>query len=65
MMMLDRKRAVELTASPTDDAAVGALMAEPETAISDAPVFAPEAVASLLALLSPKTPKEPKEPKER
>ncbi|MFV8131528.1 hypothetical protein [Streptomyces syringium] len=61
MTMLDRKRTVELTTSPTDDAAVGALMAEPETALGDAPAFTPDATATLLLLLSPKAPKEPKE----
>ncbi|SEG77078.1 hypothetical protein SAMN04489712_111245 [Thermomonospora echinospora] len=43
----------------TDAADIGALMVEPETAISDAPVFTPNGALLLLAavLLSPKGPK--------
>ncbi|MCC3770818.1 hypothetical protein [Streptomyces sp. UNOC14_S4] len=52
-------------ASPTADtavAALGDLMVEPEAAISDPPLPAPEAGGVLLGLLA-MSPKEPKEPK--
>ncbi|MEU1126085.1 hypothetical protein ABZ371_21605 [Streptomyces sp. NPDC005899] len=53
---------ITLTATPTDTTALGALMVEPEAAISDAPLHTPEAAGFLLALLllSPKEPKEPR-----
>lgn len=48
-----------LTATLTETAAVAALMAEPEAAISDAPVASPRAAGGLLLalglLLSPRT----------
>ncbi|MEV7192050.1 hypothetical protein AB0N81_09590 [Streptomyces sp. NPDC093510] len=51
-----------LLLTPTDSAALGTAMVEPETILSDAPTYAPEAqgVLLLLVLLSPKEPKEPK-----
>ncbi|MEK8145620.1 hypothetical protein NKH18_42785 [Streptomyces sp. M10(2022)] len=53
---------ITLTATPTQATALGALMVEPEAAISDAPLYTPEAAGFLLALLllSPKEPKEPR-----
>lgn len=50
-----------LAATLPETTAVTSLMAEPEAAISDAPVFSPQAAGALLALLllSPKT--EPKD----
>ncbi|WKX72032.1 hypothetical protein ACQUSR_13110 [Streptomyces sp. P1-3] len=43
--------------------ATHALMVEPETTISDAPLYSPEAKGALLLLLllSPKSPKEPRD----
>ncbi|RLU85852.1 hypothetical protein CTZ27_26135 [Streptomyces griseocarneus] len=51
-----------ITATPTEVAALGDLVVEPEATISDPPLPAPEAAGFLLALLllSPKEPKEPK-----
>lgn len=51
---------ISLTATPTQTATLGALMTEPEAAVSDAPLYTPEAAGLLLALLllSPKEPKE-------
>ncbi|THC51914.1 hypothetical protein [Streptomyces sp. A1499] len=56
-----------LLVSSTDTATLCTAMVEPEAALSDAPVYAPQAagVLLLLALLSPKEPKEPKEPKDK
>jgi len=50
-----------ISATLTETAAVTALMAEPEAAISDAPVASPHAAGILIlaALLGPKT--EPKD----
>jgi hypothetical protein len=47
-------------ASPEELETVTALMAEEESAISDAPIYRPEAAGALLLglLLSPKEPKE-------
>ncbi|CAM5691048.1 hypothetical protein SALBM135S_08981 [Streptomyces alboniger] len=52
-----------LLVSSTDAATLGSIMVEPEAGTSDAPVYAPQAAASLLllVLLSPKEPKEPKD----
>jgi hypothetical protein len=49
-------------ATPTDVSALDMLMAEPESVISDAPLYTPSAagVLLLLILLSPKGPKENK-----
>lgn len=51
-------------ATPAEMSTLDALMAEPETAVSDAPLHAPNALALLLlaaaALLSPRTPRDPK-----
>lgn len=49
-----------LTATPTDAAAVGHLMVEPEAPLSDAPMYTPQATGKLLLLLllSPKEPKD-------
>ncbi|MET9415191.1 hypothetical protein ABZY03_13620 [Streptomyces klenkii] len=49
-------------ATPSESAAIGSLMVEPEAAVSGAPLPAPEAAGFLLLLLllSPKEPKEPK-----
>ena len=54
---------VPLLVSTTDAATLGTAMVEPEATLSDAPVYAPQAVGILLllALLSPKEPKEPKD----
>ncbi|AGJ58311.1 hypothetical protein ACFWFI_28905 [Streptomyces sp. NPDC060209] len=51
-----------LTATPAQTTTLSALMAEPEAAVSDAPLYTPEAAGFLLALLllSPKEPKEPR-----
>lgn len=48
--------------TPTDTAALGTAMVEPEAVLSDAPTYAPEAAGKLLLLLlaSPQQPKEPK-----
>ncbi|MER5896088.1 hypothetical protein [Streptomyces sp. NPDC001876] len=53
---------ITLTATTTETTALGALMVEPEAAVSDAPLYTPEAAGFLLALLllSPKEPKEPR-----
>ncbi|MFK4066466.1 hypothetical protein [Streptomyces sp. NPDC029674] len=53
-----------LLVTPTDTAALGTAMVEPEAILSDAPTYAPEAQGALLLLLlvSPKEPKEPKGP---
>lgn len=53
---------ITLTATQTETTALGALMVEPEAAVSDAPLYTPEAAGVLLALLllSPKEPKEPR-----
>lgn len=52
-------------ATPEEQAALQALMAEPEAAVSDAPLYSPQgagALALLLGLLlSPDVPKEPKD----
>ncbi|MFD4835627.1 hypothetical protein GT204_14530 [Streptomyces sp. SID4919] len=50
-----------IVATESEMSAVGTLMLEPETTVSGAPVYAPEAAGLLLALLllSPKEPKEP------
>ncbi|MCX4744016.1 hypothetical protein OG455_00555 [Kitasatospora sp. NBC_01287] len=52
--------AVTHRASERERLAATALMAEPETVVSDPPLFSPQAVGALLLglLLSPKTPKE-------
>lgn len=49
-----------LLIAPTDTAALGMAMVEPEAELSGAPVYAPEAAGFLLALLllSPKEPKD-------
>ncbi|MER5253018.1 MULTISPECIES: hypothetical protein [unclassified Streptomyces] len=48
-----------------DPVALGAAMVEPETAVSDAPVYSPQAGGAGLLLLglllSPSQPKEPKD----
>ncbi|MER5630513.1 hypothetical protein [Streptomyces nitrosporeus] len=51
------------TTTPTRTAALDALMVQPEAAVSDAPLYTPEAAGVLLALLllSPKEPKEPRD----
>ncbi|MEU5421802.1 hypothetical protein ACFY1P_25715 [Streptomyces sp. NPDC001407] len=53
---------LRLVATPSEAAAIGTLMVEPEATVSDPPLPAPEAAGFLLALLllSPKEPKEPK-----
>ncbi|MET9544827.1 hypothetical protein ABZY36_05845 [Streptomyces sp. NPDC006627] len=59
--MLAQHNAILVT--PTDVSALGTTMVEPETDLSDAPVYSPQAQGQLLllALLSPKAPKEPKD----
>ncbi|ONI87799.1 hypothetical protein ALI22I_20980 [Saccharothrix sp. ALI-22-I] len=56
--------AVRSVATPEQQVALGRLMAEPETSVSDAPLYSPQAagLALLLALLlvSPSVPEEPK-----
>ncbi len=49
-----------LLATPTDQAAVGHLMTEPEAPLSDAPMYTPQAagVLLLLVLLSPNEPRD-------
>ena len=51
-------------AAPADVELLGTLVAEPESAVADPPLPAPNAAAILLlglaALLSPATPKEPR-----
>ena len=56
------KTLVRPVVTPEDQAALGALMAEPEATLSDAPLYAPQAagVLLLILLLSPVTPKEPR-----
>ncbi|GGY99013.1 hypothetical protein [Streptomyces nitrosporeus] len=51
------------TTTPTRTAALDSLMVQPEAAVSDAPLYTPEAAGVLLALLllSPKEPKEPRD----
>lgn len=52
-------------ATPTQLSALDALMAEPETPVSDVPLYSPNAAGALLLaallLLSPVTPKETKQ----
>ncbi|MEU6820820.1 hypothetical protein ABZ921_09335 [Streptomyces atriruber] len=50
-----------LLVTPTDAAALGTAMVEPEAILSDAPTYSPQAggFLLLLALISPKEPKEP------
>ncbi|MER5635994.1 hypothetical protein ABT095_03445 [Kitasatospora sp. NPDC002227] len=52
-------------ASPPELGAVTRLIAEEESAVTDAPAYCPEASGELLllALLSPRTPKRPKDPR--
>lgn len=61
---MSTKTVVRPIATPADQAALGALMAEPEAAMSDATLCAPQAAAILLLglalLLSPVTPREPR-----
>jgi hypothetical protein len=58
------RTAVRTTATPEEQSALGMLMAEPETSLSDAPLHTPSAAGALLLglllILSPATPKEPK-----
>ena len=60
---MSMKTAVRSVATPADQATLSALMAEPEAALSDAPLYNPQALGALLLegalLLSPKMPKEP------
>lgn len=53
-------RAIPSTTTEAEQSALWSLMAEPETAVSDAPLFTPEAKGALLLLLllSPKGPKD-------
>ncbi|KUJ69990.1 hypothetical protein ACZ90_06385 [Streptomyces albus subsp. albus] len=57
------QKTTHLIADPTEEAATHTLMAEPEAAVSDAPLYTPQAagVLLLLALLSPKAPTEPRD----
>jgi hypothetical protein len=59
------KTEVRPVATPEDHATLGALMAEPEAAMSDATLYAPQAegllLIGLLLIISPKTPRDPKE----
>ena len=58
------KTLVRPVVTPDDQAALGALMAEPEAVLSDAPLYTPHAASvlllGLLLILSPATPKEPR-----
>jgi hypothetical protein len=58
------KTLVRPVVTPDDQAALGALMAEPEAVLSDAPLYTPQAegllLLGLLLILSPATPKEPR-----
>ncbi|MGW0367017.1 hypothetical protein [Streptomyces sp. NPDC002990] len=45
-------------ASPAEQAALTALLAEGEMPVSDAPLFCPASATSFLILLGPKEPKE-------
>jgi hypothetical protein len=53
---------VRPVAAPEDVSTLTGLMVEPELAVSDAPLYSPQAAMVLLALLllSPDTPVEPK-----
>ena len=61
-LMLAQEKTVRLVATPDEVTAIGALMTEPEAAVSDAPGPAMEGAGVLLGLLlgSPRPPKEPK-----
>ncbi|GGP64774.1 hypothetical protein [Saccharothrix coeruleofusca] len=54
---------VRPVATPEEQAVLHELMAEPEAAISDAPLYSPQSAGLLLLglLLSPEVPKEPKD----
>jgi hypothetical protein len=54
--------AVRPIATPEEQSALGMLMAEPETPLSDAPLYTPSSGGVLLLglALSPARPKEPK-----
>ncbi|AUG79355.1 hypothetical protein CFP65_4620 [Kitasatospora sp. MMS16-BH015] len=50
------------SASPPELLAVTGLIAEEESAVSDAPAHCPEALGAVLLLLSPREPRPPKRP---
>lgn len=59
------RTAVRPVATPEEQLALCSLMAEPESTVSDAPLYSPQAAGllllGLLLLLSPPVPEEPKE----